>query len=298
MDDTIRSALVSGLSEADAATVFTKLMLLLSKQAARYTTGDSSSVREETARELLVSIRFTLELYLRESGLPVSSLVAADLNDIFPLGIGMIEKALGTFERLYQAACLGAPDIENLSYRDTLSSLGTFRRRYDYRLFAHAVPCDIDYQLCRPVPENLLGVEYVNEYLRRIIIENGFLRRFPKGRVTELLESYCFDYNGLLINLYEPVATNALGLTLLERGASTLDIPDEACKHIADVLSPLSENARRNALVEAADRLCGFLGIRDAAARDYLARTAEALCPRIDSALSFGGLSGIFLAFS
>jgi hypothetical protein len=73
------------------------------------------------------------------------------------------------------------------------------------------VPCDIDYQLCRPVPEDLLGVEYVNEYLRRVVLENDFLRRFPKEPVIKLLENYCPDYRGLLINLYEPVATNALG---------------------------------------------------------------------------------------
>jgi hypothetical protein len=83
---------LGGLSEADAAAVFKKLMRLLEKQAARYTTGDSSSIREETARELLVSIRFTLGFYLQESGLPAGLLVSADMDEIFSLGLGLIEK--------------------------------------------------------------------------------------------------------------------------------------------------------------------------------------------------------------
>ncbi|NCB51407.1 MAG: hypothetical protein EOM54_05940 [Clostridia bacterium] len=295
MDNRNQSALISGLSEADAAAVIKKIMLLLEKQAARYTTGDSSSLREETAQELLVSIRFTLDLYLRERGLPAGLLVSADMDEVFSLGIGMIEKALEEFGRLYETACLGAPDILNVSFRDTLSSIGTFRRRYDYRLFAHTIPCDVDYQLCRPVPEELLGVEYLNEYLRRIVIENDFLLRFPKVRVIKLLESYCPDYRDLLINLYDPVATNAIGLALLGRDSSTLDIPPETCADIADTLAPLSENALRGALMSAAVQLCRTLGIRDAAALDYLVQAADALCPRIDTALSAGGLSGIFL---
>jgi len=298
MDETANAFIVSGLNEADVAVVFGKLMGLLSSQAARYTTGDSSSVREETARELLSSIRFTLDLGLRDRGLPASALVSADLDGLFSQGIGLIEKKLEAFDRLYEAACLGALELENLSYRDTLKSLGFFRRRYDYRLFAHAVPCDIDYQLCLPVPETLSGVEYVNEYLRRVVLENDFLRRFPKKPVIGLLESYCPDWQGLLINLYEPVAANALGLALLGRDVRALDISDEVRDKIAGTLAPLSEDTLRGALGDAAAKACAMLNLRDTGARDYLARTADALCPRLDTALSSGGLDGIFLSFS
>jgi len=147
------------------------------------------------------------------------------------------------------------------------------------------------------VPEALLGVEYANEYLRRVVIENDFLRRFPKKPVIDLLKSYCPDYRDLLINLYEPAAVNALGRTLLGQDARPLNISARALAEIAGTLAPLSKNALRDALVDAADRLCSALGIRDAGTRDYLARTADALCPRIDTALSTGGLDGIFLSF-
>lgn len=295
MEENSPYALVSGLSEGDAAGVRIKLLRLLALQTARLTGGDSSSIREETARELLTSVCFTLGLYLRESGNPPSLLVSADLGELFALGLKTLENRLGRFDRLYETACLGAPDLGNRSFRDTLASLGTFRRRYDYRLFAHLIPCDIDYQLCQPVPETRLGVEYVNDYLLRVILESDFIRRFPKSAVVGLLRSYCPDYRDLLINLFEPVAVNALGLSLLGEDPLSLDIAPADSERLACLLSPLTDAGIAAALRDAAEKLCRSLNIRDASAREYLTRTAEALRPRIVSCLNTGGLQGIFL---
>lgn len=297
MDETRNTGLTAGLSDGDALVVQKKLLRLLEKQTNRYTGGDSSSVRAETARELLASVLFTLDFYLCGSGNGPALLVSTDPEELLARGQQAIEDALAQFDRLYAAACLGAPEIENIAFRDTLRSLGAFRRRYDRRLFAHAIPCDIDYPLCRPVPETLAGVAYVNEYLRRIVVENDFLRRFPKAAVIGLLESYCPDYRGLLINLFEPVAVNALGRSLLGLDPRPLEITDAARAEIAEKLDPLTAGARRAALSAAAGRLGRTLGSPDAGAREYLARTADDLCPRLETARDAGGLSGIFLPF-
>lgn len=286
----------NALTREEVEIVRQKLWLLLAKRTEAYTAMDSSSVPVETARELFASLCFTLGLFLKESGSPAGRLVTDDLDELYRQGVRQIEEKLTYARKLHEAACLGAPAIENISFLDTLRNLGTFFRRYDCRFFAHHIPCSIDYQLCRAVPDEPGGVEYVTEYLRRLIIENDFLRRFDRERVERLLMSSCNDYRGLLINLYEPAAANAIGLTLAGGDLFSLDVSDRDRAHLAALFASLPESRAKEALRDAAARLCYTLQIRDSAARDYLAAAAVSLYPRIAAALPYGGLDGIFLS--
>lgn len=284
------------LSEDEEMIIQVKLWQLLAVRTQRYTMGDHSSIRIETARELLRSICFCINLYLKETGEPVSYLLNADFNELFGLALQSIEKKIETGKRLYQAACLTAPEVENTSYRDTLRGMKKFWKCYDFYFFAHLIPCDIDYQLSNPVPDSLLGIEYFNDYLRRIIIENNLLRRFETGTVIRLLCSYCTDYEGLLINLYEPVATNAIGLAMIGGDVYKLDIRENDRSQIAAKLIPLSEDKALASLRAAVACLCGEWGIGGSTAADYLQKTSESLYPRIKTAMNHSGLGGIFLS--
>lgn len=284
----------ASLSEADACSIQAGLWKLLAVRCARYTMDDSSSVPVETAQELLRSICFTLDLWLKKNGASPGILAHADLNELLRSGIRIIEEKLDVCRGLWNAARLTAPDIDNISYHDTLLGMGSFFRRYDYRFFAHQVPCDIDYQLCLPVPDTLLGVEYIGEYLQHILIENHFLRRFDKNTVISLLKCSCPDYRGLLINLYEPAAANALGLILIGADPFSLDVTAAYQASLAALLKPLSEEKLSSSLSSAAARLCRALDLSDAAAQDYLKQTAFELAPRVAAALPSGDLGGIF----
>ena len=285
------------LTEEDEINIQSKLWQLLARRTELFTMGDSSSVRIETAQELLQSITFCLNYYLKQSGNTKKYLATADLEELFQLGQKTLEERLELGKRLYSKACLTSPEIENTSYTDTLRSIGGFFKKYDYRFFAHSIPCDIDYQLCHAVKEDLQGVEYVNQYLGRIIIENTFVKKFEKNAAISLLNSYCSDYKGLLINLYEPLATNAIGLALLHKESIALDITTAYQKQLLELFAPLSATPAKKALCDAAERVCSELGISDPSSSRYLKRTAEALYPRIEAALTNGKLGGIFLSF-
>ncbi len=271
-----------------------KLWRLLAKQTARYTMGDSSSVPVETAQELLSSICFVIGEAAEQEEESLAGLSGSDPDALFERGQKVIQKKITEGRKLWTNACLTAPEIRSQSYRDTLREIGTFFRQYDFRFFAHQIPCSIDYQLCLPVPENLSGIRYVNEYLRRILIENGVLHFFEKDRVIRLLKSCCPDYDGLLISLCEPVITNALGLTLLGEDPRSLQITDEHRETLLDLLRPLPRPKRKAALEHAAEQLCRSLQIRDPAAKDYLSQIADGICPRLSSAIKAGDLSGLF----
>lgn len=295
----LSSAGLSGpITEEDERIIQTKLWQLLARRTELYTMGESSSVRIEIAQELLQSISFCLDLYLRQSGNTKKLFVNADLEELFKLGQAVCEEKIELGKLLYNKACLTAPEIENISYKDTLKDIGGFFKHYDYRFLAHQIPCDIDYQLCNPVKESLLGIEYINDYLGRIIIENDFVRRFEKDRIENLLSSYCSDYRGLLINLYSPLAANAVGLALLNENVSTLNVTASDEEGLVKLFEPLSATPTKNALNEAALRVCAELNINDASSVRYLRKTAEELYPRIEAALPHGNLSGIFIPFA
>ncbi|PKM71655.1 MAG: hypothetical protein CVU91_12900 [Firmicutes bacterium HGW-Firmicutes-16] len=291
------AGLPESLTEEDERIIQTKLWQLLARHTELYTMGDSSSVRIELAQELLQSISFCLDLFLKQSGNTKKFFVEADLEELLRLGQTVCEEKIELGKKLYSMACRTAPEIDNISFRDTLKGIGGFFKHYDFRFFAHQIPCDIDYQLCNPVKESLQGIEYINDYLGRIIIENDFVRRFEINRTESLLNSYCSDYKGLLINLYAPLAANAVGLALLGEDVSKLNITASEGERLAKFFEPLSLTPAKKALNEAALRVCSELKINDASSLRYLRKTAEELYPRIEAALPHGKLSGIFISF-
>lgn len=282
--------------EWEAAEV--RLWALLAEQTARYTMGDSASVPVETAQELLTSLRFTLDLYLKKTGGSPRLLLTEGLGGLLKQGQQLLQAETEEGRRLWRDVCLTAPRVGHIAYRDTLREIGISFQRYDIYFFAHRIPCSIDYQLCHPVPEELLGICYLNDYLRRLRLENEFLRRFDTRLVIRLLESALPDYRVLLINLCEPVIANAVGRILAGKQSSILEITEEDRAAIAALLGPLPESAARTRLREAGHRLCRALRMEGEDARDYLTRAAEDMYPRIAAALPAGNLEGIFVSFA
>ena len=250
----------------------------LARRVALYTGGDSSSVPRALALELFASVRFTLEQGRGES-----------LEERFADGEAVIRDKLARGKQLWKGACGSLPQVENLSLRDTLRSIGGFWVRYDYRFFAHQVPCDIDYQLGRPVPEDLQGIDYVNHYLEQLCMENRILNCFAPQYARALLGAYCRDYRGLLINLCESVAVNALGLTLVGGDVAKLNVTDGERALLAERFSREGPAC----LGAAAGRLCALLGLDSSAVRTYLEALADDLSPRIRQT----SLEGIFLTY-
>lgn len=265
------------------------LFMLLQTIALRYTKEESSSLPKELAEELLRSICYTLSPEL--AALPVGPLLP-----LYEAGVARTENAVRACRRRWQVARLSLPKTTSLSCRETLSSIGTFFQNYDARFFAHEIPCDIDYQLCLPVPETFLGVDYVSEYLSRLCIENDFLRLFPAERADALLMRACPDYRFRINNLYSPVATNALGLALAGMEVHGLSVPAAACRRAAALLAPCSTQETHAALRRAADGVCTALGINGPAAQSYLLAAADALVPRVTAALAGEGLGRVFLS--
>ncbi len=262
----------------------------LLKQQARLYAPDSTSLPAETAAALAESILLTLGADRNPA-----VLLSADLHAAFRQGQRRLSQKLTLSQHLLQAALASRPQAENRSLSDTLNSLKSFSKRWDLRFFAQEIPCDIDYQLSQPVSETLRGVDYVNEWLRRLCLEQAFLNCFDPVLIRAVLEQSGPDYRNLLINLYEPVAVNALGLAILGDDPHTLSIPASRRQELENQLAGLSRETLADTLSAGAATLCSALELPPALLR-YTQTTAQNLLPRLRAALQGGTTAHLFLS--
>ena len=277
---------VSPRMEASAG----EFLTLLAERTSRYTMGDSTSVRLETAERLAGGILYCVELAQKAH----PGLAERTLKAQYEAGILEAERQKRHGRMLLKQAESIRPPVENIGFRDTLLALPVFFRAYDTAFFAQEIPCDIDYPLCHPVSESLQGAAYVCEYLRRLNVETAFLRRFPAPMLSLVYERIYLNDGGLLVNLYAPVAEAALGRVLAEKAAFNLLTDASDRTRIWVRMKNTPEETALFALEQAAKRVCRELNITGVLEKEYLRQTARALFPRLRALEAEPGYRGIF----
>lgn len=274
------------------------LWQVLAKQVALYTMGESSSLPEYDAHRLLASACFVLGIDPDDpqpDETLVRELAAEGPEAVFEHAVARVEREAARTEALWRDVCLGTPLLESIALKDTLESLRGFRSRYAPRFFAHEVPADIDYPLAQPVPESLQGVDYVNAYLERLLVENRFMQRFDVVRCRRLLHAVHPQYGELILNLFEPIAANAVGCALAGCDVRGLRLDEAGYARIAEGLAGSAPQALARKLEGAADAACAELAVDDDATRASVRRLAGQLAPRVAMALRCRSLEGVFV---
>lgn len=177
---------------------------------------------------------------------------------------------------------------------ETLLGIGEFWRRYDWRFAAHEVPCDIDYPLALPVSENLRGVDYLTEWLGRLEAEVRLRDAFPRMAREAAWERFHPERYDLPLNLYVPLAADALCLFALGKEVRALTVGAEERRAFALRMALLTEEETAAALRRWAEGLGEALGLPEGRDRRYLVACAGALLPRVRTAVEQGGWPGIF----
>ncbi|WP_288477542.1 DUF6179 domain-containing protein [uncultured Clostridium sp.] len=288
--ETLKDTKIDKISREERDIINLKLYKLLGKRIERYTMGDSSSVPIEIAEELLKSICFSLNKKVSE----IDLLTIDDLEKVLEESWNEIEVEISKSKELLENVIKEDAEIENISYSDTIIEIGVGLKRYDYRFFAHEIKCSIDYQLSNPVNEKLQGIDYINEYLKRLLIENKFCNKFKKEKIEMILNSYCEDYKGLLINIFEPVFTNILGLQILNENIFEMEIRDIQRRILLEIFK---NNSIKEIVLEAVDKICIELEIVDEFEKNYIKESGLNLVARINKGVEFNNLDNIFLNF-
>lgn len=272
------------------------LWRLLEKQAALYTMGESTSLPEHDARRLLSSACHVLGINPDDPDpARMKSIVFGGVEAAFREGVRRAEEAAAETTRLWRDVCVSMPLLESVALKDTLESLRDFNARYEPRFFAHEIPADIDYPLSDPVPDTVLGADYVATYLERLLMECRFLRLFDAATCKGLLHAIHPQYGELILNVFEPVAVNAVGCALAGCDVRELRVEVGDRSRIARELEGRSESKVASAMVSAAFAACDILHVHDVAMRDYVALASRNAACRVVVGLRGGGLAGVFL---
>lgn len=261
---------------------------LFEESVRRYTGGGSRSVPESVAARMMESLLFVVGegegILTTGDGLPGDA-----LQRQFDRRCDELNACARGCEPLWGQICVAMPQLDNVALRDTLASIEGFWDCYDPRLFAQETTCDIDYPLALPVDESLLGPVYVEEYLRRLLVEARFLARFENTDCTRVLEASCPDWRGLLVNLYESVAARALGCIMVGRDPSSLHLVPGDGELLSERWATMKSVEVEKTLDASARELAGQLSF-DEFERGYAIAYARTLVPRLVA----GGAPGVF----
>lgn len=271
-----------------------KLWELLKWQAEKYKGVDSTSMPVEKAQELLESLQYTIAVVRIEEGLSAEVLLKEELKEIIKRGQTILTKKRKLWYIEWNQLCARAPGINNVFYVDTMKNLGMFFRKYDVYYSAHQIPCSIDYPLMNPISEDIKGISYIEEYIRRVRIENQFINCFDYESVVQMLKNVKANYREDYYNLCEPVLVSAVGRMILGLDIFSLKITDRDIELLNEFFDYKTKSEIMDDVREAISDICSVLDCGELAG-EYFVREAESLAVRIDIAMKKNGVEGVFL---
>jgi hypothetical protein len=273
---------------------------LFTREANRYTNAESSSIPVEAAQSLLQSITFSMGSYLKtfaDVGTQLTILKEKDMSALFLSGQETVEQRYKSAQELLRKLTDGLMRINLIAYQDTVrKGLPKFFHDYDMEFAAHENAGDIDYPSFVTVTD-LQGVEYIEEYLRRLCLENEFLNCFSAKDINLLLIAYDREASHMLINLFELVLINALGCKLLDKEIKILDISAQENVWLQEKMSKLSKEERYGQLLMAFSSLAKELAFSEELTA-YVLPELPMLSERLSHHLDRNTLSHFFLSFN
>lgn len=255
------------------------LYALLEERIRRYTMGDSTSVPIDTAQRLLESIVYCADLNRRFPAQDAKK--DAPFKARWQEGVCKAKRIQKRARLLLMQAQRTPPPLVNIGYCDTLNALPAFFTAYDADFFAKEIPCSFDYPLCYAVEDTLFGAEFMQEYLRRLLAENTFLRAFSEEALRALYANYYIDYADLLVNLYLPAAEMATLCALAGEPVRQLALSQSALLRVDERLTRATPEEAQRLMRDAADRALQELQLGGELLRKYMYKTALDLLVRL-----------------
>lgn len=174
---------------------------LFSRLVTLYTHGESSSLSGLEMQQLSESLVYVLSSKLDNED--VLNGLAKDADAFYGKRLSTLEQRMDVALETWRVICETMPPIRNVSLRDTLASIGNLKSLYDIRFGAHEIPCDIQYQLSKPIDDSLHGLDYLEAWLDQLQKETEWIACFTPDSCIGVLEEICPDHRGLHVNLYE-----------------------------------------------------------------------------------------------
>ncbi len=284
-----------------------ELYRLLEKLLRSYTSGAAKSESIETAQQLLFSIEYCMNSYYKglDNGEPYglmhnkkpSSDRKEHISDIYEKGVVAVKGCVQKSKELWIKVQKTMADVDNEIYQKTImNEISDFFEKYDPRFGAQLMPVAVRYPLALKI-EGLSGIEYIYEYLYRLLLENEFVIKFDGTLVNCLINGYHKETRADDVNLFELVLQNVLGLSILNRDISSLHISEEDCKELLSKLEGMSIARLQILCEEQVSLILSKLGITNQDMITYTREKVKEISQRLLKGINKKNLTLLFLSF-
>jgi hypothetical protein len=182
----------------------------------------------------------------------------------------------------------------NTTYRATVvDGLTAFFSKYYPDYAANEIIITADYPVCNSL-QKFAGIEFIRAYLASIYYENQFCQMFDSVRVHYLLSGYAKNYDKLILNIYEPVLTAALGCVLTQAPVEQLNITENGRDYLQNLFASMPQDDILQCLQKASDSLSQVLSLSNALTH-YVHNSLPAVAGKIAASAREGILSHVFL---
>ena len=288
------------LDDIDINKIYNDRLELLKIQLKYYTKDETSSVMVEVAENILKGIDYTIGIYLKtlkSIEFMINELKSFTLEEILKKGNEIIKEKVKINKDLLVYIKNNKIDVDNYSYNDTIDyGIPLFFKKYDDFFTPHEGDGSIDYQLCID-DMDYVGIEYIENYLNNLQLENEFCNKFNIEEVKELLKGYDTNSNLLLINIFEIVLTNAMGLIICNKGLSSLNINNTDREFIKQKLGNLQLCNLINELKNYSNILYNELYTKNVKLKEYINKSILKIAPIIKNGIELDKLENIFISF-
>lgn len=288
------------ITDSELENIQLQIIQLIAKRTERYTSGASSSVKIETAQNIMESIFYNISIYLKtfsDVDIAITILKETPLLELYKNGDMLIKKKIKCTKKLLDLVKKNIVHTNNYAYNETIKTgIDFFFPSYDIEFSSHETPCIIDYPLSID-KMNLTGIEYIYDYLKKLFLENQFCGKFSFENINCVLKNYYRNYQELLINIFKCVLTNALGCTLLNKNIYELNIEPLERQYLQDKLENLSKIELNILLNDISIQMCKELNISNRVIQKYIIETVKNISIDIKNALKNHNLQSLFISF-
>ena len=286
------------LNKAEIEGIQFQILDILKENVNYYTKAESCSVKVEVAEQLILSIYYTIGIYLKSKSIMrerIKLIKENKMKELFLKGEKLLRIKVEEGKRLLEHVQKTKLKTGNIAYLDTIDyGIPPFFKEYDIRFSSHEAPGSIDYPLA--IDEmDLVGIEYILEYLTKLNYENMFCSNFDNEEIQFLLKGYDKNCDHLLINIFELVLTNYLGCVLIGKEGRSLNITEIDRYYLRNKMENLCEDELNIEIGLVAKRICDNFSIEHSSFVNYVSRTAIKIMPEIKRNIVIDKLEKTFI---
>ena len=284
------------LEISEIENIQSQLLELLKIKVEKYNLLESTSIEIEKAKTIMESNMYTIGIYLK-TFMPddaLEKLKKERIISMYEAGRKIINKKVTISKILYKEVLKSTLLIANETYLDTIiKGIKGFFKIYEPDYNAKDKKITADYPLYNSLIGKLEGIEFIEEYLKSLKIENEYLSKYDAFNINELLYNYREDYTILIENIFKIVLRQNIGQILAGEEVDTLNISRDGVDKIYLKLNNMTKNEIYDKIKEAICRL----EIKSEEAKEYIEKGLEELQFEIYNSYKLNNLDKVFICF-